>query len=882
MNKEIRHSQFHLKITVITIVIFGFSKLWSQVNVDVNFDVNHTIDAVTSFDREKFITCHSDPSENDFNGDLDKMEYLINDLDVYFGRETGRMRFQSSQVIEDPARIGFASPSDITVKGDQSKNNYANNTIRHSYEKGRLMTAAQDVPFYPNGNNATGQGWFFSQTDTASEPFGTATGEYMGRFLRDSHGTGGTTGNIKPTWVEVMNEPVWPLVDFNLHGGGTIDDIFRMHISVADEIKKYSPDTKVGGFTTAFPNLEKLGRIDTSPFGQWEERWKRFIDEVGPKMDFYSIHLYDFPGIGGGLEQYRKGSNMEATMDMIEHYNTIVYGTVKPWVISEYGSQLHDWYNEPWSPFRDWLFLKAQSSMLMQFMERANVIEKTIPFTVMKAEWGFGNFSNNGVPYYWRMMRKENEPSSYSGDWVWSEYIKFYELWSDVKGVRVDTKSTDPDIMVDAYINDDNAYLILNNIDENNLNVQLNEFGLNGNLVTGVKVKHLYLGLDNTPKLDTILMSEVPENITVNKEGCMIIEYIFDAPVIINESSAEIKTYATTYKQPITANTAINFTIPNVSIGSFGEGVIRLGIGRDKDKNRIPMVSVNGNSTTVPSDYRGDDQNDRNSFFGILEVPVSNDLLLNGDNIVSVTFSDNGGFVSSCALQSFEFSKDIIRSGSNIQRDRMITFNNRESFIIGSFSDPVVEFGQVMDINVTYNTEIINNAEENLSYVATQVRQLDGSGATVNTSTFTTSIPGTADNTGTLTYQYTVPNKFDDDTDIPLTENLPSGHQLLLLIFMSVDGDSNFANANDTIIIAENVLSVGDIINPDNTIRLYPNPSKDKVYLSGKFNYWRLYSSTGKLLKEGEEKNVNTSNLSSGLYFINFDNKGKPIKLVKH
>ncbi|UZO82601.1 T9SS type A sorting domain-containing protein [Aquimarina sp. ERC-38] len=881
-----KKKQMKLKNTIrsiaITMLVFSFSELQAQVNVDINFDVNHTLDVITSFDREKFITCHSDPSDNDFNGELDKLDYLINDLDVYFGRETGRMRFQVNQVIEDPARPGFASPSDMTRRGNQSRNNYARNTSRHAYEKGNLMTAAQDVPFYPNGNNATSRGWVFSQTDTPSEPFGTATGEYMGRFLRDYHGTGGATGDVKPLWVEVMNEPVWPLVDVNLHGGGTIENIFKMHNSVADEIKRFSPDTKVGGFTTAFPEFEKNGRQENAIFGQWEERWKRFIDEAGPKMDFYSIHLYDFPGIRGGLEQYRKGGNMEATMDMIEHYNTIVYGDVKPWVISEYASQLHDWFNQPWSAFRDWLFLKAQSSMLMQFMERANVIEKTIPFTVMKAEWGFGNFSNNGFPYYWRMMRRANEPNDYSGDWIWTEYIKFYELWSDVKGVRVDTRSTDPDLMVDAYVNNNKAYLILNNIDETNLNVNLNEFGLNGNVVSEVKIKHLYLGLDNTPKLDTVILSEIPDDVTVNKESCMIVEYTFNTPVVVNESSTEVKTYAMTYKQPIVANTAISFTISNISKGSFGEGILRLGIGREKNRVRIPVVSVNGNAVIVSSDYRGDDQKDRNRFFGMLEIPVSNNVLNNGNNIINVTFPDNGGFVSSCALQIFEFSKNIVRTSNNVQRDRSITFNNRTSFNRNGSSDPLVEFGQVMDINVTYKTGITGGTEEDLTYIATQVRQVDGSGNTVNNSAFTSSIPGTADNTGTFTYQYTVPDKFSDDTDIPSFNDLPSGHRLLLLIFMSVDGDSNFANANDTIIITDNVLSVEEVTDINTTIQLYPNPALDNVYLKGDFDTWQLFSATGALLLNGKDQNIDTSNLASGLYFINFDNTKQSIKFVKY
>ncbi|WP_083629700.1 T9SS type A sorting domain-containing protein [Tenacibaculum agarivorans] len=874
--------KFHL----LFLFLFYSYLMFSQVNVDINFDVNHILGSVDSFNREKFINCHSGPSDNDFNGELDKLDYLINDLDVYFGRETGRMRFQVNQVKEDPSRTGFADPSDITRVGTQFKNNYANSTVRHAYEKGRMMTAAQDVPFYPNGHTATSQGWFFSQSDTSSEPFGTALGEYMGRFLRDAHGNGSTTGNVKPIWVEVMNEPIWPLVDFNLHGGATIDDVFKMHETVADQIRIYSPDTKIGGWATAFPDLEKVGRTNTNAFGQWEERWKRFIDEVGPKMDFYSIHVYDFPGISNGLEQYRKGSNMEATMDMIEHYNTIKYGSVKPWVISEYGSQLNDWYNQPWSAFRDWLFLKAQSSMMMQFMERADVIEKAIPFSVMKAEWGFGNFSNNGVPYYWRMMRRENEPSDYSGDWIWTDYIKFFELWSDVKGKRIDTRSTDPDLMVDAYIDGNKAYLILNNIDENNINVNLNSFGLNGIAISSTKIKHLYLGLDNTPKLDITTVSTTPENITVGEEGCMIIEYTFSNPVTINETSKEVKTYASTYKQTISSSQPVNFTISNIKKGTFGEAILRLGIGREKSKKRVPIsIIVNGSNTitNISSDYRGDDQQDRPSFFGVLEIPVPYNFLVDGDNTIAINFDDDGGFISSCALQTFEFSKDINRSSTTTARTRSITFNNRADYFKNGSTVPIVEFGQEMSINVTYATGIDASTatEEDLIYVATLVRQIDEKGAAVNSSTFTVSVPDSADNTGTLTYNYTIPTTFDDGTTIPSSSELPTGHQLLLIVFMSVDNNANFANANDVIQIEKKTLSTPDIEKTENTIELYPNPSSDIVTIKGKFKSWRLYSTMGQLLLTGKEKEINVAKLASGTYFITFNNIRENLTLIK-
>jgi len=783
--------------------------LTAQVEVNVNFDVRHVVGGIDSFEREKFIVLHSSPDDTDYNGIDDKLDSLVNVYDAYFGRETGRMRFVSSQVGEDPDRPGYADPAGITEWGDRLNGNYANRTNRHGLEKGRLITAAQSVPFYPNGANPvnanapSAEHWFFSTVNTVNEPFASATGEYIGRFLRDGYGEGGTDGPPRPTFVEVMNEPIWPLVDASLFGGGNIDDIFTMHLTVADSVRKYSPESLIGGYCTAFPDFEKFGAAPANNrlFGQWEERWRRFVDEIGPEMDFYSLHFYDFHSLGG-KELLRKGSNMEATLDMLEHYGTITDGRVKPMVISEYGAQLNDFYPDPWSPGRDWLILKSFSSMMMQFMERPNTIEKTVPFALHKAEFGFGD-NGPGIPYPWRLLRRANEPADYSGDWVFTEVVKFYELWSDVRGTRVDTRSSDVDIMVDAFVDRDNnkGYLVLNSLDEAEREIDLSTVGISVANVSGVKIKHLFLDeAADAPVLDVTEMTLMPASVTLAEEACMIIELTFTASPEITESSTEEKIYATTYKQAITAGRSIDFTLPGISAGEQGEAVLRLGVGRAPGAERIPSVVVNGTSVAVPTDYRGDVQEDRDIFFGVLEIPVPYDLLTDGENLVGITFPDAGGFVSSCALQTFAFTREIARNAGP-DRERLIVFMNRDEFIPEGGAVPRFNVGRRFTAELAYQTGITNGLEEDLNYVAMQVRQVDENSATVNTSAFNAVISGEEANRGRRSIAYVLPDTFDDGSAIPPTADLPEGHSLLLLIFMSVDDDAGFADANSEIII---------------------------------------------------------------------------------
>ena len=66
------------------------------------------------------------------------------------------------------------------------------------------------------------------------------------------------------------------------------------------------------------------------------------------------------------------------------------------------------------------------------------------------------------------------------------------------------------------------------------------------------------------------------------------------------------------------------------------------------------------------------------------------------------------------------------------------------------------------------------------------------------------------------------------------------------------------------------------------TINVYPNPVRDVIHLSERAEL-KVYSTSGKLVYEGNTKQVNTDDWSDGLYFIatNFRGKHKLHKVVK-
>ena len=643
-----------LQLCFLLVVCFlgkSYAQSSKNVLVDVNLDVKHSIGGIDHFDRAKFVVIHADATEAEWDGDneiSDLRNDFLNGYDVYMGRNTGGITwYLNNQITEDPSRPGFANPASVTSAGQTIKNNYAAKTQLHSYEnRNAQIMCAQLHPFWPDGK-LTNKNWALSTADTQQEPLGTATGEYMGRYIRDAFGSGGVTGQPKPVFTEVINEPLWELVDVN-HLVQP-EKVFRFHNGVAAEIKKYNDGMLVGGYCSAFPDVEK------NDFAEWNQRWKLFMDIAGENMDFWAIHLYDFPAIGG-KQRYRKGAQMEAMFDLMEQYSYLKFGVVKPFLVSEYGAQMHD-YKGAWSPYRDWLHIKSVNSMRMQFMDRPNLIAKAIDFLIVKAEWGYN--STTGATYDHRLMRKKNEPSSYTGQWIYSDMLKIYQLWSNVKGVRVDVKDNQADILTDTYVDGQKVYLLVNNHDlVEACSGKTNRLGIAAQ-PTSMRVKHLYNG-GTAPVLTDDTYTEIPAAIEVKPEGTLVLEYTFPSNVVTAETSVETKYYATEYLKPIVANQPLQFAVNNVQTGVWGEAVLRIGIGRSLDKQRFPQITFNGTALTVPVNYMGDNQTDRSSFFGALQVEVPYDLLQTNNTVV-VTFPDGGGYVSSVTMQNYQFSRAIPR-----------------------------------------------------------------------------------------------------------------------------------------------------------------------------------------------------------------------------
>ncbi|WP_440906677.1 hypothetical protein ACMZOO_18275 (plasmid) [Catenovulum sp. SX2] len=648
------------------------------VQVNVKLNTKHSIGGIDKFERKKYINIHASSLENDWgqndvhslNAPNELGENLMLDFmqgyDVYFGRDTGSIGWNLRNVSEDATRPGFVDEASASQRGGDVKWVYDNN-IGYKYVNARLVedrmqdmiAGGQQHPYWPEGtliNPVNGDpAWAFSQTDTAQEPFGTATGHYMSQFLAKFFALNDNDlGQAQPVYFEVMNEPLYDLTTDREGQADYVEPlkVFEFHNTVAAEIRKNAnnDNVMVGGYTIAFPDFDK------DNFKRWEDRDKLFIDTAGDNMDFISLHLYDFPTFQNS-ERYRRGSNLEATLDMLEHYTYLKYGAVKPMLISEVGSSVHARVNQAWTPQRDAEKVRSITTMNTQFLQRPNTILKVIPFIPVKAEWGRRNVNGNSIAYSSRLMVQQKErDGSDDNTWVYSDHVYFYQLWSEVNGTRVDTSSSEIDLLTESYVDGNTAYVVLTNLEFDDIKLAVNTLGITNNDLQSVDFKLLSYTDNNETQFTEQSATELPENIELPAEATMIVKLVYTKDINITESTTEQRYYATSYQQAIVANTSINFAFNSVQLGTDGQAVLRLGLGRDHGKSLTPVVRINGNSVIVPSDVQGYDQQQgknstgRPNFFGVVEIPVTYDQLQQ-NNTVTVEFSDTGGYVSSAVLQ---------------------------------------------------------------------------------------------------------------------------------------------------------------------------------------------------------------------------------------
>lgn len=598
MKKQVILVTYSLLISIVSL---------AQNTVSIDLTTQKFIGTKSELSREKYFSMHGSYTDGDLAFDA---VYLFDQLGIEFGRTFGGPKpFKNDKTTEPKLEHAYAEAA-------KSIERYKKAPMYESFKtRDLILTDHPKEAFQLNLNYEK-------------------VADYNAEFIKKAY-------PLMPRYYEVMNEPFVHAKEYVKTWDETeavIVEMSKFHKVVADKIHAKVTGIMVGGYSAAWPEME------LKDFWHWNTRMKVFMDTAGESMDFFATHIYDGRNVEGDFN-YRSGSNAEAILDLIEAYSYKKWGKVKPHLISEYGYTSKGLVGKPYSPELNGTCLVSYNKILMSLMDKPDRLLKAVPFITGKGSWFYNDKRNpDQHPYPWVISRKLS-----NGTYKYTHLIKFYQLWKDVEGKRIDITSNNPDIQVNAFAKEGKAYIAINSLADEVQEVALDFLNKSNSIISNTTLRRLYLNDKGIPKL--VFFTNISELKTLElKVGeTVILECDVNAYEFEN-SLHEQNYYTKTYLQEIIANKTLEFTIEQVSIGKKGRASLKMGVARAHNLSKQPKILVNGKQVEVPTNWAGYDQKPRKEFFGVIQIPVEFNYLKEGNNQVEITFPDNGGRVSSLIL----------------------------------------------------------------------------------------------------------------------------------------------------------------------------------------------------------------------------------------
>jgi hypothetical protein len=332
-------------------------------------------------------------------------------------------------------------------------------------------------------------------------------------------------------------------------------------------------------------------------------------------------------------------------MDMIETYSVNRWGYVKPHAITEYGGIVKNEF----TLVRNMQSIRAQNGMIFGLMDREDRLEISIPFNTDEAKWHITK-KNKYLPYKAVLWRPENMgvPKSEITGWVYTNRIHFYDIWKDVKGKRVSVSTSNPDIQVQAFTENKQLYVALNNLDERPQKIDFRLEGVEKS-VQSIYVKSLTVFEDDLPRYYETTVPSIPSEFFLDTAETIVLAYTLKKPIDFYRKVIETRHYSKEFLAPIEAHKKIGYVFNNVKPNNLVAASLRMSIGRTHDLSKRPIINVNGTIVDVPFNWKGYDQANRKKFFGAIDIPVPVNLIKEKNNVF-ISFPDSGGHLSTLIL----------------------------------------------------------------------------------------------------------------------------------------------------------------------------------------------------------------------------------------
>jgi len=503
----------------------------AETEVTINPSIQKYIGNNSILDRDKFFNLHASPTNSEFSpADI---QTVTEELNAGFGRSFG------SPI---SAISGTSYPStDFAMTNGAENVEQQKNSLLYPYTDKRLVVTDHPRNVMKDGNDPVeGARW---------------AADYFEYYYSDE---------TRPLFYEPMNEPFVHASDF-VEGGWdpaknliVQDQMTQWFKEIGLAFDRRGIDTYVIGYSAAWPSFE------LNDFAHFEGRQKRFMDMAGDALDAFSFHLYDGVNVSG-QDNKRSGSNAEAIMDLIETYSHFKWNTVKPHALTEYGGIIDGFEGVDYSDERSSQELPSLNHLLFSALDREDRILTSIPFITGKATWFYQE--NNFQPYSAAMWRPD--PTKIIGDkvngFLLTEKAKFFQLWSEVKGTRIDVQELDPDLAVQAFAYGPKLYVALNNFEDTTKSVSLNFVSTMGELVS-LRTKRLYVPYGEAAIYSDEVSNSAPNEWVLGDHEVVVLEYEFSQPFTPTGVVRKQTYYAPEHLESIVADQIMSFSINNVEL----------------------------------------------------------------------------------------------------------------------------------------------------------------------------------------------------------------------------------------------------------------------------------------------------------------------------
>lgn len=595
------------------------------------------IEGVTQLNRKKYFSVSDTGFSLEKNlRSEDRIRRLTLDLGVKFGRLKDPLKDAANwraAIAEDPKKPGHA---DLELLQSKLSKTHPSTPRTLSLQGKNLNLVAEDShKVYPKFMGA------YQSSSNSAPPIPRnidAYAEMISAVLL--HGYNDFT---RPGFYQPMKASHWSYSN---------DKHFAdWHLKTRQEIKKNTPDVKVGGHCMPVPYFYQ------DQYRSWNGM-RNFIDNTEGKLDFYSFVGNDYYcNAESGFNESRvtSGLPLEGVIDLFNNYFQLKFHRNAQLLISEHGGAIlsngsnQDYMGEfiardifdklPKELKRDgfigelqrrsisqWIHLSSIIANTLTFFEHPHTIQKAVPhITLDSSRWSPRHYA--GLYTTWDYDPEKELKESF--------LMNFFNLMRDIEGHRVIADCPDSDLQVRSFVDGNTTFTIINN-----LSTKRHKVSLRGLKNASHKIRRLTRGPHLLPSYEeTKLLSTI--GLHVESRECLVIVSTFPDAIKTESTLNERAFYGHQVTYQISENHPSGiFQIRVPDHGKAIDALLRVSFDRVTQAGYDINITFNGEPLEAPVEDSAERFHEIKTGYATTRfVPIPSGLL-RANNSVVITFPD--------------------------------------------------------------------------------------------------------------------------------------------------------------------------------------------------------------------------------------------------